>query len=295
MIDFNRTSKVVQAANSITKKILISSFFLSSNALIAASGANAPQFPTSWSNLGEFKHSMPLLAQASNNEKPEKEKREKSSRSKKRKKNHSKNGNEKKNKDILDYRYELQASFDILNHSGSLQKSGDQAEDFNENIYKLTFSGGMLLGDNFEPILEFSYKSAAKTIGDFENTSAHTSWGLGALFNIPTGDMPKNSYRLNAPLLANSKWIPYGGFIIGSQSHTESGGIAAKTDISENGIRTKLIFGTRYMIFPHLAFNMWLRMSYEQSASEVSESGKTGGTLSKLAIDGKLLSFSIFF
>ena len=233
-------------------------------------------------------------------EKDKKKNRDDKEKDKDKKKNREDKDKEKdklktKNKH-LDYDYELMTSLGVNYDTGSLNKAGEDAENFNNQTVYFDLMSGILFGDHFEPILEVSLSQTTNTIGDYSETKSNLIWGLGALFNIPTGSKPsKIKQDANTPAFANSTWIPFGGFVFSGTSHDESGGSATKTTIAESGLRTKLIFGSRYMLYPHIGLNFWLRLSYEQSASEVTEPDTTGGTVNKLSIQSNLLSFTMFF
>ena len=217
----------------------------------------------------------------------------------KKSKNGKRKNKEKEERDsskVLDYDYEFMTSVGVNFDTGSLNKTGEDAEKFNNQTVFVDLMTGVLFGDHFEPIFEASYTQTTNIIGDYKETKNNLNWGLGALFNIPTGGKPdKSGADANAPAFANSDWIPFGGFIFSGTSHDESGGNGTNTTIVESGLRTKLIFGSRYMLYPHIGLNFWIRMSYEQSASEVTEPDKTGGTVDKLSIQSNLLSFTMFF
>jgi hypothetical protein len=90
----------------------------------------------------------------------------------------------------------------------------------------------------------------------------------------------------------SSKWIPYGGFLIASRANTQSIGASSG---SENVMVSKLMAGIRYMVFPHIGFNFWVKASYENSAATASADGEDSkGSISKLTLEFRLFSLSVF-
>ena len=95
--------------------------------------------------------------------------------------------------------------------------------------------------------------------------------------------------------MSQSDWVPYGGFIISSNSIERKSTKEATINSKETGLRTKIIFGTRYFFFKGLALNSFVILSYESDAQQASQDNKTGGTISKLSAELNLFTLSIFF
>ena len=223
-------------------------------------------------------------------EKPKKKKKTKKSKKKKRKR-------AKKRK--LDYKYEFIGTFDIVSSSSSFNKSNEDPEEFSNTTMDLEGMLGVLIGDNIEPVIEMKYQSQTRGVGAFSENLNKMDWGVGTLFNVPTGERPKKySPSINSPHFSNSTWIPYVGFMLSSTS--EAGGNSSTansntTDLSENMMRTNIMFGTRYMVYDHIGFNFWVSFNYEDDSSEVTQTEKTGGSASKINFTIKMLSVTVLF
>ena len=205
----------------------------------------------------------------------------------------SKDKRGKKTRPLVDYDYEFMGTASVVQDAGSIQRVGGEKEDFSETNMEVRLLSGIILGNNFEPVFEIAYVNKAKTIGEYREIIGGLIWGLGVLFNVPLGEWPAKSRGLNAPLWTTSDWVPYGGFLIESISFNDEGGTKDKVTLAESEMRTKIIFGTRYLIYPHLALNLWLRLSYENINNEAKSSESHGGSLDRMAIDINLFSFSV--
>ncbi len=212
--------------------------------------------------------------------------------------NNEEQNNTGKKKRSDEYNFEIFATLDYKKNQGSLKTSEDKTEDFNRQTIEFDFMAGALLGNSFEPVLEVSYLKQDVVVGNFVSAGNNMSFGGGFLFNVPlisdysTAETPKS----NITLLSHAKIIPYGGFLINSSTMAESSKFKNEIKIGGSELRSRLIFGLRYMLFKHFSLNMWVKVGYEKSQSRAEESAeKTGGDMARFIIDARLLSFSLLF
>lgn len=197
---------------------------------------------------------------------------------------------------VLDYRYEVMMTAGVRTVVGTLNKTNDEQQKISTMAYSLTVQNGFLVGDHFEPFYELDYKRLSREIGDFSDTSSKIDWGVGAIFNVPVSKKGKLGLSGgNAPLFSKARWVPYGGFALSSVGNSEADRFGSETKIAEKELHTSLIVGTRYLFIRNLGLNFWLRLSYEKSSNEVTETSKTGGSLSKLIVTANLFSFTVLF
>ena len=192
-----------------------------------------------------------------------------------------------------DYNQEIMASVDFQRITSTLNRSGDTASTAVSQGYTINVRHGLFMGDNFEPFYEISYDIKIESTDDVPKTTKDLGWGIGALFNIPiVRDGAVRGDKGNAPALAVSNWIPYGGIVVSSMGNN---GTVGSVSATETGIHTSLILGSRYIIYPHVSVQSSLRFSYEKSSNLVIDSGQAGGELSKVTLKINLLSFSVLF
>lgn len=194
--------------------------------------------------------------------------------------------------EIHPYKIELSASLDLDLSTGVLNKTGETPEKFSETKLMTETTFGYLVSPTFEPIVEIDYTQSGITIGDFEKTTSTLKWSAGALFNMPIA----NGVTDVALAFTSAKWIPYGGFLLSGQSLKETtASTASPTSLGSSLLNSKLVFGTRYFLYPHIALNFWVRLSYTSSSSEVSSEAASGGAFNKLNAMVRLMSFSFLF
>ena len=200
--------------------------------------------------------------------------------------------------EVHDYGWEMMSSIAYQQDTGNIQRTGeDKVEKMTDKDLNVDLQMGRLQGDNFEPILGITYNKADRIIGTWKSTQSTIGWGLGVLFNIPISPYQRdeNFWKYNAPLFGSATWIPYGGFMIESKAIAYDSEDTSKTTLKSSEIRSKLIFGTRYMLFTHVALNTSVSVAYDSSKDEVTEKKSSGGTLGRVLFEAKLLSFSILF
>lgn len=200
--------------------------------------------------------------------------------------------------EVHDYTWELTSSLGYRQDTGNIQKSGESTtEKMTEKQATGDLRLGRLQGDNFEPFFTLNYDKTDRQIGTWKSTQSMMGWGIGAIFNIPISPYQRdeNFWKYNAPLFGSATWIPYGGFVLESKSFSLDSGDTLKTTLKASELRSKLIFGTRYMLFTHVALNSWISVAYDNSKDEVTEKDPTGGTLGRVVLEARLLSFSFLF
>jgi hypothetical protein len=200
--------------------------------------------------------------------------------------------------EVHDYGWEITSSLSYQQDTGNIQKSGeDKVEKMTDKNMEGDLRLGRLQGDNFEPIFNLNYKKTDRQIGSWKSTQSMMGWGIGAIFNIPISPYQRdeNFWKYNAPLFGSATWIPYGGFILESKNFSYDAGDTLKTTLKAAEMRSKLIFGTRYMLFTHVAVNMWVSLAYDNTKDEVTEKSASGGTLGRVVLEAKLFSFSVLF
>ena len=195
-----------------------------------------------------------------------------------------------------DYKHELFGYLDYTSGTGTIT-SGATATDVKEGTLRGSFGYGYFMSESVEPVFDFSINNQDKTVGTYVNNWSNTEWSFGVLFNRPDGALEdkdgkrKKGSEDEGPLAA-SKWIPYGGFLVASRSSTQT---LSENNGAEAQLVTKLMAGCRYMVFPHIAFNFWLKASYENSQSTATTTEESKGGISKLNLEMRLFSVSVFF
>jgi outer membrane protein W len=202
---------------------------------------------------------------------------------------------------------ELKSTVNYNSSTGQVD-SGDKKTKIDQNEIIATLTYGYFASDNVEPFLELTYRTASDKVGDISTSDSLLDWGVGMLFNIPMGpgetedSQSKRKKRKRGPVndvatLANSIWIPYVGIMLASQtSGTKStSNLGDESDLSHSDVVTKLIMGTRYMIYPNVGFNFALRLFYQNTASEAKAPNSQKGATQKLTIQADLVSLSLLF
>jgi len=165
---------------------------------------------------------------------------------------------------------------------------------------------GYLVNDNVEPFLEVGYKSQTDKVGDILKTESVIEYGLGMIFNLPIPDEEKaaknphdkESLEVATPKLSISRWIPYIGLLIVSRQTENVGKSSTGSDmpnLSHRAMVTKLLFGTRYMIFTNVGLNFSMKVNYRDSESEATAPSTEKGTSQVLTIETNLLSLTLLF
>ena len=200
--------------------------------------------------------------------------------------------------EVHDYNWEIASALTYQQDAGSIKKSGeDTSEKMTEKELEGNFRLGLLQGDNFEPIFSINYCKTYRQIGSWKSTQSMMGWGICAIFNIPISPYQRdeNFWKYNAPLFGSATWIPYGGFVLESKSFALDSGDTLKTTLKASEMRSKLLFGTRYMLFNHVALNTWVSVAYDNSKDEVTEKDASGGTLGRVVLEAQIFSFSVLF
>ena len=204
------------------------------------------------------------------------------------------------------YYHEFVPSIKFVQKSGTA-KSGTSNTDTSEQDIQINLKYGYINENNVEPFLEVQHESSSGSVSTFSQENTILKTGLGVLFNIPVGKLESNDEkkdkkekkkRLSRRGFKGAKHIPYGGLVISQESTSKASGITSKSTTTGSSLTTKFIAGTRYVLFPHVAFNFSLKAYFEtgQDSSESPEATeKFEGATNHLALEFDLLSISLFF
>jgi len=204
------------------------------------------------------------------------------------------------------YSFELQTAITYDSSSGTVASSPDDTgTKLNESRIGARFGCGFLLGDTLEPMFELNYSKYSREVSDFVAEDSSIGYGLGVLFNMPTGlDRDKKKKKseegesekeaMPKSELVRATWIPYLGFILAQETDTESRGATNVSTVSDGDLVTKLAVGTRWMLYEHLSVNFSLRASYQKSVSAAKDEEEVGGSVSKLELEARMLELSLF-
>jgi hypothetical protein len=170
-------------------------------------------------------------------------------------------------------------------------KVASSASDTKIALSVLNFKVGYryLLGDHLEPYLEVNQKSVTKKVDSFTSTQNSTVFSAALLVNLPIDED-----ALAGKKMVYATWIPYIGFMFTSVSGSNESGEDAKTTISGNGMRSKLVAGVRYKLFERVSLNSYLRFSFNSNSESAKGSGELGPSHSDQRVEVQLLGISIF-
>jgi hypothetical protein len=196
---------------------------------------------------------------------------------------------------LADYNHEINGYLDFTSASGKVS-SGSTNTKLNDRSVKGNLGYGYFVSSHVEPVVDVTLNNLSKTTGDYDNAWNNTEWNLGVLFNSPDRalekDKPTKAGEESSPL-SSSRWIPYGGFLVGSRANSQTIGV---TSGSERIMLSKLTAGVRYLLYPHIAMNVWVKASYENSSAKATADGSDStGVVSKLILEFRLFSLSVLF
>ncbi|MBM4253849.1 MAG: hypothetical protein FJ146_17920 [Deltaproteobacteria bacterium] len=197
---------------------------------------------------------------------------------------------------MADYQHELTGYLDYTHGTGRIS-SGDTNTDLQDKIIKGSLGYGYFVSPSVEPVFDITMNNLGKTTGTYKNSWSNTEWNVGVLFNSPDKAFDKDKTGKSSDdhqgPISSSRWIPYGGFLLGSRANTQA--IGENTG-SESIVLSKLTAGIRYMIYPHIGINTWIKASYENSAAKATSAGTDNkGVITKLVLEFRLFSLAIFF
>ena len=196
---------------------------------------------------------------------------------------------------LADYNHEVNGYLDFTYASGKIS-SGSTNTALNERSIKGNLGYGYFISPHVEPVVDVTLNNLSKTTGDYTNAWNNNDWNLGILFNSPDRalekEKPLKAGEESSPI-SSSRWIPYGGFLVGSRANSQT--IGATTGSERIGL-SKLTAGRRYLLYPHIAMNVWVRASYENSTAKATADGSSNnGVVSKLILEFRLFSLSVLF
>ncbi|MEZ4743872.1 MAG: hypothetical protein R3B45_15745 [Bdellovibrionota bacterium] len=189
--------------------------------------------------------------------------------------------------------HEISSGINYGMSAGSVKTADQDAKTtLSDNDLKARVSYGIILNDNIEPIIEAQYNQSKRKVADFIEDDVSYTFALGLLLNLPIESSRKGNKTSSSFL--NASWVPYLGFLLGVGSFNSKTGNETLVSSTDAGTYTNLIFGARYLIYPHVAINMSLRLLYEQNQNEAKTTDEIGATRSELKIDFRLLELSLF-
>lgn len=191
---------------------------------------------------------------------------------------------------LANIEHEVFGAISYLTDSGSV-KAASSASDTKIALSVLNFRAGYgyLLGDHLEPYLEVDQESVTKKVDSFTSTQNSTIFSAALLVNLPIAED-----ALAGKKMVYATWIPYIGFMFTSITGSNESGADAKTTVSGNGMRSKLVAGVRYKLFERVALNSYLRFSFNQNSESAKGTGELGSSNSDQRVEVQLLGISIF-
>lgn len=199
------------------------------------------------------------------------------------------------------YSHEIAGSINYLSSAGNTESKGENesSTDTNDSRLDTVLMYGYFATPLVEPIFEIRYRTRTSSLASFEETEKGTDFGMGFLFNIPVGDADDEAKdtkdaKEGKRKKAKEPWfIPYGGIILAQTRIDESKGTAEKLQYQTSELVTKLAFGMRLVVYPHVALATSVRAFYQHSQATAGATKTEGGSSNKLTIEANLLSISI--
>ncbi len=197
------------------------------------------------------------------------------------------------------YVHEVNGWMNFDMSTGNVKDAATSAStEIGQTLIGMQLGYGYLINDNLEPLLEVQFKQDTRTVDKFTREEQTMDIAFGLLVNLPVVSKPASARdaatQWNVPAFMRAKWIPYIGFLAGFSQSTADQGDASKSKFSDDGTFTKIVFGARYMIFDHVALNSSVRVLYESNNSSAEGATVAGADGSKLRIETRLLSLSMF-
>lgn len=187
------------------------------------------------------------------------------------------------------YNTELFTTIQVNQGSGSVKSDANEKK-IKSNVIDAKFSFGYFIDEVMEPVLEYSLRSSDGTLGTFKSKINQTSWGIGSIFNLNNA-APTSKKKVEF----KSIWIPYGGFIIQSNSSKIQAGSGSQSVLQDSRMSNKLVLGLRYLLYDHIAINNWIRVSYDKQTGSAQEGTKEEGSKSELNLEFCLFGLSLLF
>ena len=196
------------------------------------------------------------------------------------------------------YRHELNGSLSYDMSNGSTTDIADNSKtELKQSIIGAGVSYGYIVDDHLEPIIELQFRQDQRTVDNFTSNDQVMDVGFGLLVNLPVAGRPSSpreaATNWDVPDFMRAKWIPYVGFLAGYNSNTAEQGESNQSKFTDQGTFTKVIFGTRYLVFDHVALNSSVRILYESNKSSAEDSNVSGADGSKLRVEARLFSISL--
>ncbi len=205
------------------------------------------------------------------------------------------------------YIMEFNGHIDFDTSTGKAGSSPDATPTaLNDTSIKASTGFGVLAGENLEPIIEVQYKQHQRKVAEFSEKKLYTEYGLGLIFNLPLGESNKKSKKADPAKPDESKdsvqgndfsratWIPFLGFLLTVNNSKEEWGENDLGTYEGNEFVSKLCLGVRYMLFQNVGLSSSIRASYQNSTGTAETENRLGGTTSKLLIESRIISLSLF-
>jgi hypothetical protein len=179
--------------------------------------------------------------------------------------------------------------YGALSESAKPETDGVESKATINNL-GFSVSYGYLGRGSVEPLFELGYLSRTAKVGDVEEKGSSMSYGLGALFNLTSAENDATGMPFNG-----RRWVPYGGFLLASQSSSGSQTATTSLKTDSGDLTTILVGGVRFVAFENVALNSQLRFSYTQSRNVGTAEAASGGTITRLTYELTPFNVSILF
>ena len=199
-------------------------------------------------------------------------------------------------------KFEFAGSIDYKLSNGTVAGTPTAtATKLNGTTIEANLGMGYFFSEQAEFLLELEYSQTEGQVAEYKSSGSNVMVGAGILFNLPIGNSTSKGKIKNrrkeevGSKMARAIWIPYLGFLITQNTASYSAGETTQSTLASGDLNTRLIFGLRYMLSANLAINWSLRLAYQNTTGEATSGTSSGGNLTKLEVDARLLAFSVFF
>ena len=180
-------------------------------------------------------------------------------------------------------------SYGALSESAKPETDGVESK-ASINNFGFSVSYGYLGKGSVEPLIELGYLTRTAKVGEIEEKGSSVAYGLGALFNLTGAENDAEGMPFNG-----RRWVPYGGFLLASQSSSGSQTATTSLKTDSGDLTTVLVGGLRYVFFQNVALNSQLRFSYTRSRNVGTAEAASGGTITRMTYELTPFNISILF
>jgi hypothetical protein len=161
---------------------------------------------------------------------------------------------------------------------------------------------GYFFSEQAEFLFELEYSQTERQVAEYKSSGSNIIVGTGVLFNLPIinsaskdkSKLKDRRKKMSGSKMSRASWIPYLGFLISQNTVAYSSGETTQSTLDSGDLNSRLILGARYMFMENVAFNWSLRLAYQNKTGEATSGTSSGGTLTKLEVDARLLALSVF-